>query len=242
MIGKPMARYTYNFRYNELKIDPSLIGRLLEYERSADKEIITGLIDEVLKEATNLCDIKAEFVIFQQVVFKKRTETIWVGGIEFKTGKIISSGLGMSEMIAVFACTAGQWISDRAKELIESKDYLKGYIFDIAGSEIVEAAATLTEEKLRELVAKESLKITNRYSPGYCGWNVSEQHKLFSLLPDNFCGIKLMESSLMVPIKSISGMIGIGHGVKYHPYPCSICDAKKCIYRKLKEKDNQKNS
>ncbi|MCK7517168.1 MAG: hypothetical protein MZV64_05325 [Ignavibacteriales bacterium] len=35
------------------------------------------------------------------------------------------------------------------------------------------------------------LKTTNRFSPGYCGWHVSEQHNLFRLVPDNYCGITL---------------------------------------------------
>ena len=75
-------------------------------------------------------------------------------------------------------------------------------------------------------------KITNRYSPGYCGWDVAEQHKLFQLIPDNFCGVRLNESSLMNPEKSVSGIIGIGENVKYNPYTCRICDMKDCIYRK----------
>ena len=41
---------------------------------------------------------------------------------------------------------------------------------------------------------------TNRFSPGYCGWHVNEQKLLFSLLPDNVCGITLNSSALMYPI------------------------------------------
>jgi hypothetical protein len=83
------------------------------------------------------------------------------------------------------------------------------------------------------------MKITNRYSPGYCGWDVSEQHKLFRLIPDNFCGIRLTESALMDPVKSNSGIIGIGESVKMNPYTCSLCDLKECAYRKVREKKSQ---
>ena len=57
-------------------------------------------------------------------------------------------------------------------------------------------------DRLERYVAPEGLRITNSYSPGYCGWNVSEQHALFSLLPEGFCGVRLCESGLMLPIKS----------------------------------------
>ncbi|HLP74716.1 MAG TPA: vitamin B12 dependent-methionine synthase activation domain-containing protein, partial [Bacteroidales bacterium] len=114
---------------------------------------------------------------------------------------------------------------------------LTGYIFDVAGSEIVEAATDLLQEDLRKSAEKEGLKITNRYSPGYCGWDVAEQHKLFTLLPGNYCGIKLTPSALMDPVKSVSGIIGIGKSVRNNPYTCKMCDMKDCIYRRLREKN-----
>jgi cobalamin-dependent methionine synthase I len=37
------------------------------------------------------------------------------------------------------------------------------------------------------------------------------QHKLFLALLKNYtCGISLTESSLMLPVKSVSGIIGLG--------------------------------
>jgi hypothetical protein len=80
------------------------------------------------------------------------------------------------------------------------------------------------------------LNITNRYSPGYCNWSVSEQKLLFSFLPDGFCGIKLNDSALMTPIKSISGIIGIGQNVKMNEYNCNHCGVKDCTYRSKKIK------
>ena len=79
------------------------------------------------------------------------------------------------------------------------------------------------------------LKITNRYSPGYCGWDTREQHKLFSLLPENSCGIRLTESALMLPIKSVSGFIGVGANVRFNPYTCKMCDAEFCVYRSFSD-------
>jgi len=38
----------------------------------------------------------------------------------------------------------------------------------------------------------------------------------------------------MKPVKSVSGIIGIGRDVKYAPYQCHACEDKNCIYRNRK--------
>jgi hypothetical protein len=115
-------------------------------------------------------------------------------------------------------------------------DPITGYIYDMLGSLVADAAADLIQEDLEKIILQGGRKITNRYSPGYCGWDVSEQHKLFLLLPDNYCGIRLTESALMNPIKSISGIIGIGEKVRFNPYPCTLCEMTNCAYREVPEK------
>ena len=119
-------------------------------------------------------------------------------------------------------------------------DFVKGYIADVVGSEIVESAMDKIQDDLEQQMETQGLHITDRYSPGYCGWSVGEQHKLFSFFPENFCGISLTPSSLMLPIKSVSGVIGIGLDVSRKGYVCQHCDMVNCIYREkrnIKKKD-----
>jgi hypothetical protein len=117
---------------------------------------------------------------------------------------------------------------------------LEGYIYDVIGSEIADLAADFMQKDLEIVIASIGKKITNRYSPGYCRWDVSEQHKLFRLMPDNFCGIRLTPSALMDPVKSVSGFIGIGNDVRFNPYTCNLCEMKDCIYRKVRGADKMK--
>jgi hypothetical protein len=39
----------------------------------------------------------------------------------------------------------------------------------------------------------------------------------------------------MDPVKSTSGIIGIGENVEYNPYTCSYCGQKDCSYRKVRD-------
>ena len=152
--------------------------------------------------------------LFENIHFDNETKSVTIDNIIFQIKKIVYTQLKKSDSVALFLCTAGQEIGIRSRKAMQERDLLRGYIYDVVGSEIVEAAADLMQADLEKSMLDSGMKITNRYSPGYCGWDVAEQHKLFQLIPDNYCGIKLTPSALMDPVKSISGIIGIGKNVK----------------------------
>ena len=149
----------------------------------------------------------------------------------FRTGKIISSLLRASEAYAFFIATAGPGPESLARTLMEEGKYLEGYIVDLVASGIADSVANQVQEQINKLALSNHMKITNRYSPGYCSWDVNEQQKLFGLFPENCCGITLSDSSLMSPIKSVSGIIGMGPSVSYQEYTCEICSMKNCMFR-----------
>ena len=110
---------------------------------------------------------------------------------------------------------------------------------DIIASKTVELTVEKIQNDLERTQRQKGLEISNCYSPGYCGWHVSDQQKLFSLLPTDFCGIKLTKSSLMLPIKSFSGIIGMGQKMRKFDHVCDLCDMQNCIYRKRSKKTRQ---
>jgi cobalamin-dependent methionine synthase I len=111
-----------------------------------------------------------------------------------------------------------------------------GYILDALGSMIVESAANKLQEEIREVAHTKGLTITNRYSPGYCNWSVADQDQLFSFFPPNCCEINLTDSFLMHPIKSVSGLIGMGEKVKFREYTCDLCSQTDCFHRNYQKK------
>lgn len=239
-----MIKTTFQFDFKELNLNVSQIERVIGYKVGEKEEIFSDLISDVLKELEPVCRIRAEFVIIPDVKFLYADKSIDLGNIIFQIKKIVFGQLKKSDSIAVFLCTAGEEPGYRSRKAMKEGDLLRGYIYDIIGSEIVEAAADLMQESLKTELASEGKKITNRYSPGYCGWDVAEQHKLFQLIPDNFCGVRLTSSALMDPVKSVSGFIGIGENVRFNTYTCSLCDLRNCIYRSsgVKEKPIRQQS
>jgi hypothetical protein len=226
---------TFNFKFNDLKINALHVEHILGYNEGDDRELVNSLIEEIFNESCEFCNIKAEYRIYNNIDFIDSDNSLEINKINFRIKKIVFGQLKKSDSIAVFLCTAGEEIGKRSRKEMAEGDPLKGYIYDIFGSMVADAAADLMQEELEMSVISSGKKITNRYSPGYCGWDVAEQHKLFRLVPDNFCGIKLTGSALMDPVKSISGLIGIGEKVKYNSYTCNLCDMKDCTYRNLKQ-------
>ncbi len=221
----------YKIELDDLNITRSLIEKAIGFEPGNSPNPFSALIGEVLDNAGSYCSIEGGYIVRNDIDFDITNHKLTVGNISFATEKIVINQIKKSEKIALFLCTAGPGIGEWSKKLFSQDETLKGYIIDVVGSEIVEAAMDKIQNSLEAEMRDQELSITNRYSPGYCGWNVSEQQKLFTFFPENFCGIKLSDTSLMYPIKSISGIIGIGKEVKKNNYPCKLCDDKNCIYR-----------
>lgn len=227
-----MTFSNFQFDFMDLKLDVQQMERVMGYRDGEADQPVTELIDEVLHEASLICSIKGEYRSFDRCIFDETKKSVVINDVEFNIGKIIYAQIKKADKIALFLCTAGEEIGIKSRTSMKEGDLLRGYVYDVVGSEIVEAATDLMQDELEKVCAASGNRITNRFSPGYCGWDVVEQHKLFSLLPDNYCGIRLTDSALMDPVKSVSGIIGIGENVKRLPYTCSLCDMRDCLYRR----------
>ena len=153
---------------------------------------------------------------------------------DFEMGNIILRQLRGSEAFALFICTSGLEFETYQHRLKEQGDMVRVFIADALGSVIAEKCADQMEKALQESIDKLGWMHTNRFSPGYCGWHVSQQQLLFPLFQGHTCGVKLTDSSLMIPIKSVSGIIGLGKKVRKLEYTCGLCDFKQCYKRKKK--------
>ena len=225
---------TYHLSFNELDVQRLRIERVMGYDPDTIPEPFPEMIDEVLSVASEYCDIQGGYKIIEDFSFDKDAHLVSIQGIPLDIHKIIFNQIKSAEKLALFVCTAGPKVGEWSRKLMAEGDLMKGYIVDVVGSEIVEKAMDKIQETLSIKMKAEGFNITNRYSPGYCNWSVSEQHKLFSLLPANFCDVRLTDTALMYPIKTVSGIIGIGKTIKYNHYTCQICDMQNCLYRNRK--------
>lgn len=195
------------------------------YKDSVPEERIRGMVRELICELVPKATLR---YIYQVVEAEKLSaRQVRMAGKTFTPEGIICSYLqGMTHAL-LFIGSAG-WEFDRAKEALKANDdIVADFIADSIGSVLAEMTVARIEQ---DYVGKETISMP--YSPGYCNWDIREQHILFSLFPERPCGIILSESSLMTPEKSVSGFFALGETLQRQPYHCQICKNTKCFKRR----------
>ena len=208
--------------YDELQITPEDIYEAMGYHGA--------LPDEATQHETQaIIDDVRRWLLPQFCFFVRQALP------DFDIGRIIERQLRGSEAYTLFICTSGVEFEAYQQRLKQADDMVRVFIADSLGSVIAEKCADQMEIAVQESIDKLGWHHTNRFSPGYCGWHVSQQQLLFPLFEGHTCGVRLTDSSLMLPIKSVSGIIGLGKEVRKLDYTCGLCNFEKCYKRHKKQ-------
>ncbi len=141
-----------------------------------------------------------------------------------------------AEHLLLFAVTLGVETSSRIDLLFQTNDFALGCMLDAAASVAADKAAAFVEQQFALSLAEGGWDLQSgaalRYSPGYCGWNISGQKKLFEFLAPERIGLTLRASYLMEPLKSVSGVVLAGPREMHEfdpSYPsCATCESYSC--------------
>jgi len=227
-----MKSKIFNFAFSELDISKENVIRAMHGGAMDEShQFFLDILEEEFLKLKDYDGIYGGYIESDEILFDVKNKTVKVQSLEFNVGNIIFKELKQAEKIIVFTCTAGKQLCDQIKEEYKT-DVLKGFLIESLANVVVETAMDKIQDMMRASYETQSLLVSNRFSPGYCSWDVAEQHKLFKLLPEEFCGVSLSDSALMQPIKSISGFIGVGKNITYNHYKCKFCTQKQCIYKK----------
>lgn len=216
---------------SNLTVNPERIFYLLGYEKEETEGYVSETVSLCIKKCKEALEPKA-FVIFKEIS-KIQTEQgiVYIDDTPLNTKPIIASQLKGAQYAAFFICTIGKTPEILSKQMFEKGDALEGYVLSLAASEAADSMAAFVQSEVKKLAEAQNLGITNRFSPGYCKWDVAEQKQLFALFENNPVEVSINESALMNPIKSVSGFIGIGSNLSVKNYPCKACTESKCLYR-----------
>ena len=231
---KRLQMTTEYFSFTELSIKPSDIEELMGFEPGNSPAPFPELIGTGLERAAQLCRIIGGYILFDNFSVDSHTESFTIKDQVFFPGKTIFDNLKKATKAAIFLCTAGPEISELASKMATEGEELMAYVLDVTGSVAVNKIAGLLQERIKEEVSPSGYGITDPCSPGYCSWNLAEQQKLFTLLPEGFCNVTLSNLSIMHPVKSLSGVTGIGTNCQHTGIQCGWCNARSCIYGKTR--------
>ena len=226
---------TYSYTFEEVAPTVVEICDFLRLDPSEKEHPGIVFLEEILPELQSNKYIRGGYKILPVDELSIPDGQIVIADTSLRVERQVAGYLKGSEYAALFLCTAGDLFSELSTYLNDQNDFLEAYIVDTIGSLTVEKTMDKIQAALELKAAARGLEISNRYSPGYCNWHLSSQKALFSLIGENPSGISLTDSCLMQPIKSVSGIIGIGKDVKRREYGCVVCQNENCIYRKIKQ-------
>jgi hypothetical protein len=219
--------FDYTLDFGLLGLEPSIILKEIGYGKVLPEDETVAVTDALLAEVAAFVKPSYTFGLYDG---KLTASSVILGDDCLETGNIIAGLLKGSERFCLFAATAGMLFRHFQDEIKGQNDILRIFILDVIGSCIAEKTGDLMEKQLEKEIG--IYRHTHRFSPGYCGWHLTEQRQLFRLLGENPSGITLSETCLMMPVKSISGIIGIGKTVNEKQYGCNFCELETCYKRK----------
>jgi cobalamin-dependent methionine synthase I len=146
----------------------------------------------------------------------------------------IAGFLKPAERVAAFVVTIGDEIERLSDQRLRGGSRLEGYVVNAIGSAAADSAVDALADVVYFEEARPEEALTPPFSPGYCGLPLEEQISLFAIVNAKSIGVRLLPTMIMQPLKSISGLIGIGKSdqVEAHGVPCQWCDLTTCRMRR----------
>lgn len=212
----------------ELNLTPATVHRELSYGRETPDEAVRDLTDVLLRRVETVVEPCGTFRLYDGRASADLVEL--EEGTVLPVGEALAGVLAGCHRFAVFAATVGEAYGELRAH--HRDDPVADYVLDGIGNCVVAAVGKLLEHRIAAEVP--TLRHGSRIAPGYCGWPLVGQRDIFRLLGGEPCGITLTSSCLMRPLKSISGIVGIGRDIRPGGHGCRWCSLDNCARRKGK--------
>ena len=151
--------------------------------------------------------------------------------VKFTSAKLAKT-LEDAEKIVCFVGTIGTAVENDISRLLGKQKLADAYILDAMASVAVENMIDRFQDLMENRFSAEDRTVTLRFSPGYCDWPVTQQKKLFNIFDPKKLDVELLDSCLMKPRKSVSGVFGITHQESVLYNPCRECPTRSCDSRR----------
>ena len=217
-----------------VSIDKDEVYRALGYSGHAPSAFISSLIDSQIAGAYKF--IKPAYTYALKAIEGIKDREVFVDGYSALVSQTISYVVSDCRYVTIFLATIGNDLGGETSRLMRKGEMLPAITLDAIGTEAVEKTAGKLQDAVGEIARTMGCQATLRYSPGYCDWDITQQKVLFRAIDSVSLGVKLTKSCMMVPEKSISGIIGIGKFEATKPPPCLVVCGKRvpCPYKRTR--------
>lgn len=158
------------------------------------------------------------------------------GSVFCTKSRNLSRNLQNCNSILLFAATLGVG-ADYLIQKYSRIQMSRAVVLQAAGAALIEEYCNTSCKKIAEDYESRGLYLRPRFSPGYGDFSLNCQPEILNALEaGKRIGIKLTDSFLMMPSKSVSAVIGIS-SIPHHctVKGCEVCEKTDCPYRRQTE-------
>ncbi len=189
-----------------LNIDPKEVSRYLSYRGTDPDERVSAMITECIADVNSAA-------VPRSVVKRFPLEILEDGSFRAASVTLKSDSLRRNltgcEEVFLFGATLGTGV-DVLIRRASVMDIARGVVTQAAAAAAIEAYCDELNDELRRQVTAEGLYLRPRFSPGYGDLDLSCQQAIIHVLQaPKEIGLTLTDSGLMVPVKSVTALIGI---------------------------------
>jgi len=144
--------------------------------------------------------------------------------------------------VVLVAVSAGRECEEQARQLWQEGKPDEYFFMEMYGSAVVEHLVTVASGHLCGWADRNGMAALPHYSPGYSGWDISDQIKLWTLIRQepgrDFPGdIQVLDTGMLRPKKSLLAVFGITRHLDTVRnlatlIPCENCSLPGCQYRR----------
>jgi hypothetical protein len=170
-------------------------------------------------------------------------EQLKIHGAEFSSKHLHDQfSAAQAHGAVLVAVSAGGECEARARELWQAGKPDEYFFMEMYGSAVVEHLISQANGRICGWADSHKMVALPHYSPGYSGWDVADQIKLWPLICQNrtqdFPGpLEVMDTGMLRPKKSLLAVVGITRRLdkmqgSRHLVPCENCALPGCQYRR----------
>ncbi|PKP54919.1 hypothetical protein CVT91_17530 [Candidatus Atribacteria bacterium HGW-Atribacteria-1] len=221
----------------KLNIDQEEVLRYQGYNKKrvkAPNQNILQITEEEINRGYNLFKSQGLYSLIKIKSFASEGRIILENELTFRFAKSIIDQLKGSSHLLVGVVTIGGFLEKKVSELFSQGEYPRALALDAVGTVAVEDFSQKVRKFARQEVTEQGLKTSRHFSPGYGGWEVSQQEIIFKSISADNIGVRLTKGYMMLPQKSLSWIIGAGKEMiisSEEDNNCGNCQSKCCNYK-----------
>ncbi|MEO6567858.1 MAG: hypothetical protein ABIO94_03775 [Opitutaceae bacterium] len=182
------------------------------------------------------------WVYVREADLQIETDTLRVGGTDFRSKQLHDHlQQAAAQRVMLVAVSAGRECEEHARQLWQESKPDEYFFLEMFGSAVVEHLVATLSGRICDLAEREGLMAIPHYSPGYTGWDIADQNKLFELIANGMARpfpeqIEVLSSGMLRPKKSLLAIVGLAPLTERTPdvrwVPCDNCAFSPCQYRR----------